>query len=223
MLTACGVIVRGPDTAVGARSAQRSPVGIISAALPPFTARTPAPLTQHDLPFTWRAGCPVPPRSLREIRLSFVGFDGHRHMGAIVVNAAVTQAVVRVFRALYHARFPIRRMEPVDAFRGSDVRSMAADNTSGFNCRLAVASGSPGWSMHAYGEAIDVNTVENPYFESGHAVQPPAGAAFADRANHRPGMAYSGGVLVDAFAAIGWGWGGYWAAPDYQHFSINGH
>jgi hypothetical protein len=165
----------------------------------------------------------VPPGSLREIRLSFVGFDGHRHVGAIVVNAAVTQAVIRVFRTLYHDRFPIRRMEPVDAFHGSDVRSMAADNTSGFNCRLAVASGSPGWSMHAYGEAIDVNTVENPYFESGHAPQPPAGAAFADRADHRPGMAYPGGVLVDAFARIGWGWGGYWTDPDFQHFSINGH
>jgi hypothetical protein len=77
--------------------------------------------------------------------------------------------------------------------------------------------------MHAYGDAIDVNTVENPYFEPGHPVQPPAGAAFADRADHRPGMAYPGGVLVDAFAAAGWGWAGYWAGPDYQHFSTNGH
>jgi D-alanyl-D-alanine carboxypeptidase len=36
-------------------------------------------------------------------------------------------------------------------------------------------------------------------------------------------MAYPGGTLVDAFAAIGWGWGGYWTAADYQHFSTNGH
>jgi D-alanyl-D-alanine carboxypeptidase len=76
-----------------------------------------------------------------------------------------------------------------------------------------VANGPPTWSMHAYGEAIDVNTVQNPYFESGHSAQPPAGAAFADRADHRPGMAYPGGALVDAFAAIGWGWGGYWTSP----------
>jgi hypothetical protein len=99
-----------------------------------------------------------------------VGFDGLSHTGTIVVNAAVTTGLIRVFRTLYDARFAIRRMGPVDAFRGSDAESMAADNTSGFNCRYAVANGSPTWSMHAYGEAIDVNTVENPYFEPVHSV-----------------------------------------------------
>jgi hypothetical protein len=173
--------------------------------------------------FTWRSGCPVPPSDLREIRLSFVGFNGLPRTGTIIVNAAVTASVIKVFRKLYDARFPIRRMEPIDAFHGSDAQSTAADNTSGFNCRDAVANGPPTWSMHAYGKAIDVNTVENPYFEPGHSVQPAAGAAFADRADRRPGMAYPGGVLVDAFAAVGWGWGGYWAGPDYQHFSSNGH
>jgi hypothetical protein len=154
--------------------------------------------------------------------MSFVGFDGLTHIGTMIVNAAVTAGVIKVFRALYRARFPIRRMEPVDAFHGSDAKSMAADNTSGFNCRYAVANGPPTWSMHAYGEAIDVNTVENPYFESGHSAQPPTGVAFANRTDRRPGMAYAGGALVEAFAAIGWHWGGYWTGPDYQHFSTNG-
>jgi hypothetical protein len=189
---------------------------------PPFHARVSGPLTPAELPYTWRPGCPVPPSDLREIRLSYVDFGGHAHAGAIVVNAAVTGAVIGVFRTLYRDRFPIRRMQPVDAFRGSDPRSMAADNTSGFNCRNAVANGPPSWSMHAYGEAIDVNTVENPYFEPGHSVQPAAGAAYVNRSDPRPGMAYPGGVLVSAFSAAGWGWGGYWSAPDYQHFSING-
>ena len=37
-------------------------------------------------------------------------------------------------------------------------------------------------------------------------------------------MAVSGGSLVDAFAAVGWGWGGNWDSPtDYQHFSRSGH
>ena len=75
--------------------------------------------------------------------------------------------------------------------------------------------------MHAYGEAIDVNTVENPYVEGG-SVRPPAGSGFLDRAEHRPGMAYPGGVLVSAFAAAGWPWGGRWSDPDYQHFSATG-
>jgi hypothetical protein len=76
--------------------------------------------------------------------------------------------------------------------------------------------------MHAYGEAIDVNTVENPYIQSGR-VTPANAAAYADRTNVRPGMAVEGGVLVRAFASVGWGWGGRWAgSPDYQHFSSNG-
>jgi hypothetical protein len=164
----------------------------------------------------------VAPHSLRALKLSFMDFTGRPRTGTIIVNAAVTDQVIRAFRMLFRARFPIRRMQPVDAFGGSDQKSMAADNTSGFNCRRAVAIGNPGWSMHAYGEAIDVDTVENPYFEPGHAAQPAAGSAFADRADHRPGMAYPGGALVDAFSAIGWRWGGYWSGPDYQHFSTNG-
>jgi hypothetical protein len=175
-----------------------------------------------DLPYSWRPGCPVPPSQLRRVRLTYRGFDGHAHTGSIVVAAKAVPAVTAVFRRLYAARFPIRRMRPIDAYRGSDDRSMAADNTSGFNCRAAVASGPKRWSVHAYGLAIDVNTVENPYVEGGR-VRPAAGARYLDRSRVRPGMAVRGGVLVNAFAAVGWQWGGRWtASPDYQHFSATG-
>jgi len=191
--------------------------------LPPFFATVSGPLSAKALPFSWHQGCPVPPTGLRAIRLSYLGFDGRAHTGDIIVSAGVVRQVIRVFATLYRARFRIRRMEPVDAFRGSDRRSMAADNTSGFNCRYAVAPGPPHWSMHAYGLAIDVNPVQNPYIEQGSGVQPAAGAAYADRSAMRRGMAYPGGVLVSAFRSVGWGWGGYWAgSPDYQHFSVNG-
>jgi hypothetical protein len=110
-------------------------------------------------------------------------------------------------------------MQPVDVYGGSDDASMAADNTSGFNCRYV--AGTTRWSAHAYGLAIDVNTVENPYLVAG-SVLPPAGTAFLDRAVHRPGMAVPGGDLVTAFASVGWQWGGRWASPDYQHFSKTG-
>jgi hypothetical protein len=193
-----------------------------TAGLPAFTDTVSGPLVPADVPFTWRPGCPVPPSDLREIDLTYYGFDGAAHTGTIIVNGAVVTGVVEVFQTLYNDRFPIRGMVPEDEFHGSDPDSMAADNTSGFNCRLAVASGPPTWSMHAYGDAIDVNPVENPYFEPGVAVQPPDGAAYANRSDPRPGMAISGGLLVNAFYGIGWGWGGNWAGPDYQHFSTNG-
>jgi hypothetical protein len=190
----------------------------IAAAPPPFVA-TVAPVTAEQLPYSWRPGCPVAPAQLRLVRLSYWGFDGKPHVGRLVVNADVTRAVTVVFGRLYDARFPIRRLRPIDAYRGSDDASIAADNTAGFNCRYAVAAGPKSWSVHAYGRAIDVNPVENPYLVGGR-VLPPRGAAFLDRSPHRRGMAE--GELVDAFAAVGWGWGGRWSTPDYQHFSANG-
>ena len=192
------------------------------AALPPYVAIVQH-VTARDLPYSWHRGCPVGPAQLRRVRLRYVGFDGKTHTGQLIVNERVVANVVSVFRQLYAARFPIRQMRPVDVYHGSDSRSTAADNTSSFNCRFAVAPGAKHWSMHAYGEAIDINTVENPYV-LGSSVMPPAGSAYADRLRRRPGMAVEGGVLVRAFDSVGWGWGGRWSGgtKDYQHFSVNG-
>ena len=190
-------------------------------AAPPFT-HTVAPVTREQLPHSWHPGCPVAPAQLRRVRLAFWGFDGVRHVGEVDVNASVVHDVVAVFRRLYAGRFPLRRLRPIDAYGGNDERSLAADNTAGFNCRYAVASGPKRWSVHAYGEAIDVDPVENPYLEGGK-VHPRAGAAYLDRSRRRPGMAVRGGLLVRAFAAVGWAWGGRWTGtPDYQHFSATG-
>ena len=113
-------------------------------------------------------------------------------------------------------------MLPIDVYHGSDDRSVEADNTSSFNCRAAVAPGPKHWSMHAYGEAIDVNTMENPYVQNG-TVSHANARRVLDRTRYRRGMAVEGGILVRAFARIGWGWGGRWAgSPDYQHFSTSG-
>jgi hypothetical protein len=191
------------------------------AVLPPFSA-TVAPVTAAELGRSWHPGCPVGPASLRRVTVLYVGFDGRAHRGELVVNRAVASDIAVVFRRLYDVRFPVRRIRPISVYGGSDDRSMAADNTSAFNCRYAVASGPKRWSVHAYGEAVDVNTVENPYLEGGR-VLPPAGRAYTDRAHVRPGMAVAGGVLVRAFASVSWLWGGRWSAtPDWQHFSKTG-
>jgi D-alanyl-D-alanine carboxypeptidase-like protein len=188
---------------------------------PPFQYSA-SRVTRADLPASWRQGCPVPPNELRRLRLSYWGFDRRAHTGMLVVHVDVIRDLRLVFARLYAARFPIRRMRLVDVYGGSDRRSMAADNTSAFNCRFASAPGPRRWSAHAYGKAIDVNPVENPYV-SGGRVSPPAGAAFRDRSRVRRGMAVTGGVLVRAFDSVGWSWGGRWSStPDYQHFSATG-
>jgi hypothetical protein len=171
---------------------------------------------------SWHSGCPVAPSGLRSVSLSYWGFDGAAHQGDLVVNARVVTVVVSVFRSLYAARFPIRLMRPIASYGGSDDRSMAADNTSAYNCRYAVSNGPKHWSMHAYGEAVDVDPLENPYRLDGK-VLPPAGAPYLDRSNVRPGMVVRGSEPVRAFAGLGWGWGGNWSSsPDYQHFSSTG-
>ncbi len=170
-----------------------------------------------ELRHSHRSGCPVGPDRLRSVHVSYWDFGGRARVGTIVVARTVARDVLTVFRRLWEARFPIRRLRPVSAYRGSDDASMAADNTSGFNCRFV--GGTTRWSMHAFGEAIDVNPVENPYVQ-GARVSPPAGRAYVDRTPYRQGMAVAGGVLVRAFESVGWRWGAGFG--DYQHFSTTG-
>jgi hypothetical protein len=193
-------------------------------ALPPYrgAATTLSPDVRKAMTgVSWRAGCPVGLDDLRVVRARYVGMDGRAHTGRIVVHRDVAAQVVAVLRRLYAARFPIRRMVPVDAYGGSDFRSIEADNTSAFNCRYV--DGTSRWSEHAYGRAIDLNPIENPYVTSGGTTSHRASRSYVRRAPYRPGMAVEGGVVVRAFDAAGWGWGGRWSgARDYQHFSASG-
>ncbi len=169
---------------------------------------------------SWRPGCPVGFSDLRLLTVSHWGFDRRPRRGRLVVHREEARPILAAMRKLYRLRFPIRRMRLVDAYGADDRRSMAADNTSAFNCRFV--AGTTTWSEHAYGRAIDLNPIENPYVTDSGYVSPPAGARFADRSPHRRGMV--GGRAVRAFAEVGWGWGGNWPGPrDFQHFSASGH
>jgi D-alanyl-D-alanine carboxypeptidase len=170
---------------------------------------------------SWREGCPVGLEKLRLLRLRHWGFDGDVHNGRLVVHRGHDREVLRVMRRLFRKRFPIRRMKLIDAYGADDHRSMNADNTSGFNCRYV--AGTTRWSMHAYGKAIDINPIENPYVTSSGHVSPPAGEPYVDRSRDAKGMIHRGDLVVRAFRRIGWKWGGNWSWPrDYQHLSSNG-
>ncbi|HXH57157.1 M15 family metallopeptidase [Iamia sp.] len=178
------------------------------------------PATRADVVHSWREGCPLHWNDLTVIRVAYWGYDGARHVGDIVVRDSVAVDIRGAFRSIYDQRFQIRRIHPVDVYGADDDRSMAANNTSGFNCRRV--SGTSVWSEHSYGTAIDINPIQNPWVK-GSSVDPPAGRDWIDRGSVTPGMITSGDVVVRAFAAKGWKWGGHWqSSKDYQHLSLSG-
>ena len=169
---------------------------------------------------SWRRGCPVGLGELRALRVSYWDFGGSVRNGTLIVHRDVATPLLRVFGRLFAVRYPIRRMTPVDAYGGDDYRSIEADNTSAFNCRPV--AGTSRWSEHAYGRAIDIDPLENPYVSDG-TTSHPASRRYLDRSLRLPGMIHAGDEVVRAFAAEGWGWGGTWSGTrDYQHFSAGG-
>lgn len=196
----------------------------LAAGPPPFegtVSRIDAETRERMTGVSWRPGCPVGFAALRLVTVTHWGFDGTPRRGRMVVHRRHARPILGVMRRLYRLRFPIRRMRLVDAYGADDRRSMAADNTSAFNCRTV--AGTTRWSEHAYGRALDLNPVENPYVTASGHVSPPAGAPFARRSRRAKGMIHRRGPVVAAFASAGWKWGGNWAWPkDYQHFSATG-
>jgi hypothetical protein len=194
--------------------------GAASGAFKSSVSRITPTVRERMVGSSWRPGCPVPIRKLRIVRVSIHKFDGSPSSGRMVIHRHQAHKVVTVMRKLWRADYPIRRMRLIDAYGADDDRSMAHDNTSAFNCRYV--AGTTRWSMHAYGKAIDLNPVENPYV-SGSDVSPAKGAKYADRCCH-PAIVHAGDRVVRAFAFVGWGWGGSWTGGtrDYQHFSTTG-
>nr|WP_062341896.1 M15 family metallopeptidase [Herbidospora sakaeratensis] len=227
-----GAVACGATTTTGAVSpapivTETTPAASVSAspsptptAPPEFTSKI-TKVTRDQVKYSWRPGCPVGYDDLRMITMTYWGFDDKPHTGQLVVNASVAEDVASVFKKLYDFRYPIKRMEPVDKYQGDDYASIDADNTSAFNCRAA--TGSTNWSQHAYGLAVDLNPRENPYVEADGSHAHSNADDFVDRPLKKPGVINAGDRVVEAFASIGWGWGGDWTGTkDYQHFSKSG-
>jgi hypothetical protein len=188
----------------------------------------PPPVRSQLRHGSWHPGCPVALWQLRVLTVTYRGFDGRAHSGRLIVNRAAAVPLARVFAELYRLRFPIRHMDVADSYGPASARPADGDVSASFECRQAVASpcvggrGTGSWSEHAYGEAVDLNPLENPYVGCGQS-RDPATRPYFNRSLHRPGMVTP--AVVRAFASIGWGWGGSWAGStrDYMHFSASGH
>jgi D-alanyl-D-alanine carboxypeptidase-like protein len=203
-------------------------VGASSSAVAPITRAEGHAILQAK---EWHTGCPVVFSQLRVLTVRYYGFDRHRHWGRLVVNARDAAKLQTVFAKLYAMRFPIHHMQLGDTYGSLRDIPKDGDFTASFECREASASPCSGattnkttgsWSMHAYGEAIDLNPVENPYVGCGMTRDKTA-LSYLDQSNVRRGMVTP--AVIAAFASIGWGWGGAWSGStkDYMHFSANGH
>ena len=169
---------------------------------------------------TWRPGCPVEPDELAYVTVTFWGFDDRPHTGELLVDATAADDLVTVFARLYEARFPIEEMRIVTQADLDAPPTGDGNNTTSFVCRPV--TGGTSFSEHAYGLAVDVNPFHNPYRRD-DLVLPELAASYLDRTSDRPGMITDGDVVVEAFADIGWTWGGDWRSlEDYHHFSARG-
>lgn len=215
-------------------------VALVGLALVPLSASaTPGPFRSSIRPLSsseqkqllrggaWRSSCPVALSGLRVLRVLHVDFGGRVRTGQLVVGRDVASPLVGVFRRLYELRFPIRHLRFREMYGAEKERPKDGDVSGSFECRQAVPSpctggrGTGTWSNHAYGHAIDLNPLENPYVGCGRTHDPKS-RRYLDRTRLQPGMVTS--AVVEAFHSIGWGWGGFWtgSTKDYMHFSVNG-
>jgi hypothetical protein len=201
-----------------ARPAPSVPAPPPASAPPAPPAATVHPVTATELGASWRPGCPLEPGRLRRVEINHVGFDGQTHRSALIVHEDLVTEVIAIFEQLRQLRYPIEKIRAVNHYPGADDESSMEDNnTSAFNCR-----GIPGtrrWSQHAYGRAIDLNPLLNPYINRAGAFQPKNAAPYLDRNRSDPGLLHDGDPAVHVFTDRGWRWGGSWrTSVDYQHF-----
>lgn len=190
--------------------------------------RLPAWLAAEMRGTTWKHGCPVPLEDLRLLRFNYHGFGGGIRRGPMVVHEDVAEDVLWVFRQLFDAEFPIKRVDLTREFvpsRFEPVITSKRSVTASFNCRPVITPLGPSddYSQHSYGMAIDINPVQNPYVTADGFVRNTVARRYVDRSKRLTGMIHAGDVVVSSFSRIGWEWGGTWSGgKDYMHFSTSG-
>jgi hypothetical protein len=224
-----------PSTSPAPQSSETTPSPEPSSAPPAARTRfagriatIPPSLERQMIGTTWHEGCPVPIEDLRVLTFNYLGLNGEVDRGPLVVNATVAEDVLWVFRQLFDAGFPMKRVGLARAFherRWEEQPDSRRSVTASFNCRVVITPAGPGstFSQHSYGLAIDVNPLQNPFVRSDGWVRNRYAEPYVDRSRNLPGMIHEGDVVVRSFAAIGWTWGGHWSGDrDYMHFSPSG-
>ncbi len=177
---------------------------------------------------SWKENCPLDRSELRYLKVLHRNAAGKPQRGEMVVNAAIADKVLTIFRQLYTAGYRIERMVLIDNFGADDETSMRANNSSSFNFRFMTGSTTK-ISKHGLGLAIDINTLYNPYVKQKSDgtwhIEPATGEEYAFNRDNRTDIPYKidhADLAYKLFTAAGFEWGGDWTSlKDYQHFEID--
>ena len=160
---------------------------------------------------------------LRHVVIKYNDFDGNIADGELVCNELIAQDLLEIFKELYENGYMLEEVSLIDKYDADDDTSMEANNTSCFNYRLVDRSTK--LSYHAYGLAIDVNPLYNPYVEYGKGeggsdyICPTQSVPYAYRDKEFPYKIDENDLCYKLFKQHGFIWGGDWnSCKDYQHF-----
>ena len=169
---------------------------------------------------SYKDECTIPPSDLRYIKVLHTDIDGNIKLGEMVVNRAVSDDIIAIFRQLYQARYPIEKMVLVDEYNADDDASMRDNNSSAFNFRYIPSGGR--LSAHSRGMAVDINPLYNPYikhYSDRTVVAPKEGRDYINRTKSFPYKLVKEDLCCQLFLKYGFEWGGdYKTIKDYQHF-----
>ena len=170
---------------------------------------------------SYKSDCTIARSSLRYILCLHRDDGGRAIVGEMVVNKAIADDVLHIFRELFEGGYPIERMRLIDYWDADDERAMTANNSSSFNFRFI--SHTRKVSKHGMGMAIDINPLYNPYTKTLRngttIVEPAAGKAYLDRRRQFRYKITRGDLCHRLFRKYGFRWGGDWKTmKDYQHF-----
>ncbi len=162
---------------------------------------------------------------LRYLKMLHYNYDHQIQVGEMIVNAQLADEVCSIFMELFQNEYEINSMYLVDNYwagdgDSTDYASIDVNNTSAFNYREQTGGGA--LSNHAYGCAIDINPMENPYVlyngdtpTWSHSNADP----YIDRTSGAEHMITHDDLCYQIFTKYGYSWGGDWSNPkDYQHF-----
>lgn len=174
----------------------------------------------------WDETCPVSINRLSLVEVNYIDFENNLKKGRLITLDAVADSVANIFKELFESEMPIQSVNLLDHYNYNDILSMEANNSSCFNNR--VIAGSVVKSLHAYGAALDINPVQNPYIVFKNKAEgftkaniyPSSGKDYINRSIMKKGMIEP---FVEIFYRNGFNsWGGNWQTPiDYHHFQID--